>query len=145
MTKTTPSTSEVRRIAAEYGLECKAQNRRPSLAEMSRRLGRPSQWLSAQQTLGAEIARAETNKVWRELEVQPVTVPECNADDELPPPPMPDNPLAGDALYQVLIHPDRLRQFCNLAETWGVATAFRYAEQSWSRAHAPKSTTQDAA
>ncbi len=77
---------------------------------------------------------------------QPLTLPESNDDDDdLPSPPMPDNPLTGDALYQVLIHPDRLRQFCSLAETWGVATAFRYAEQTWSRAHAPKSTAQDAA
>jgi hypothetical protein len=142
--KPTLSTEEVQTIAIAYAQECRAKGHRPTMADMAERLGYHRRWLTTNLTPRNLRVRAIILKTWIEMDAPPCAKPFDNdiwTDelDDIPDPPMPENPIAGAALYQVLIDPDRLKQFCNLAESWGIGAALRYAEQTWNRAHA-KST-----
>ena len=56
---------------------------------------------------------------------------------------MSETTIAGDDLYGILNHPGRLAMFCRLAESGGIETALRYAQQQHERIYAD--TPQDAA
>jgi hypothetical protein len=124
----------IRAQAREYAADCAARNHRVSLAEMSQRLGYNARWLSNGDGTRASLARAIIVREWIECQAnvhglatfyrerpevaEPRGETEWNFD-------YPE----GDDLYQVLNHPGRLRQFCDLVETAGPGGAFRYAQQ----------------
>jgi hypothetical protein len=146
MTKQPLSTDEVRQLATAYALECKAEKRRPTMAEMSRRLGKHTRWLTARagQSIKSEVVRAEVVKAWIQVGTPPAVLPppsDGNTDD-LVPPAMPETPIKGEALHTVLSDPGCLRQFCSLSESFGIETALRYAQQWWERVYAPKESAR---
>ena len=146
MTKQPLSTDEVRQLATAYALECKAEKRRPTMAEMSRRLGKHTRWLTARagQSIRSEVVRAEVVKAWIHVGTPPAVLPppsDGNTDD-LVPPAMPETPIKGEALHTVLSDPGCLRQFCRLSESFGIETALRYAQQWWERVYAPQESAR---
>ncbi len=139
-----PEPNEIRAIARAYALECQQGDIKPSLRGICSRFNRHNCWLTTSPlTANARLVRSIIVMEWRTMGV-PLTAAQIGLDPQPPhwqgPKPAPRPELAteaegipaeyleGDALHEVLQHPGRLRQFCNLVDTAGLAGAFRYAQ-----------------
>jgi hypothetical protein len=146
--KPTPSTEEVREIAIAYALECKSENRRPKLSDVAVLLGRHQRWLTTNPTPTNLRVRAIIMKAWHELGTAPAATPELKTDvwdGQKEPDAIPAEYPVGDDLYGILNHPGRLAMFCRLAESGGIESALRYAQQQHEAIYAPQPTAKSPA
>ena len=139
--KPTLSPEEVQAIAYAYAQECRAKGHRPTMADMAERLGYHRRWLTTNPTPRNLVVRAIILKTWIEMDAPPCAKSFDNEireeePDDIPAPPMPETPIAGDDLYGILNHPGRLAMFCRLAESGGIGAALTYAAQQHERIYA---------
>jgi hypothetical protein len=128
-----PTTEDVRLVAEAIGHECLTKGTRPSYAEVARRFERNARWLTDSPTEAIERLRFTALHTWIVMGVMPPL------DARRKSPEMPYRYPTGDDLLGILSHPGRLHMFCRLAESGGIETALRYAQQQHERIYAEPS------